>query len=582
MLYLASLAPDLGAIDSGELGAVCARLGVAHPTGYPLYTLLGRCAVLLIPTAPTILRLNLLSAVCAASAAGFACALFRRILLRIRPSADRSRARIVSCGCALAWAASGPAWTQALGNEVHALQLLLVTMILGVAAQPAGPRRVLLLAYLLGLAFANHMTVVYLVPGLAAAAALDSGTRAALRRRGGILLTVGAFALPVLLYLYLPIRSSREPPLDWGDPTSPARLLRHLGGAQYRVWMFASADAFASNLEGFLRGLLQGGWLLVVALSIPGAVFLARADRPAAVRLALGFLVGALWASGYEIHDLEPYFLVARLCLVCLAFAGFAYLVCGLRRRIGMALAAIPIAGAVVLAAAGWQSTARNGDRFIRTYAGDLLDRLPQGTILLSRHWDIVVSPLLYMQQVEGARRDVTIVDPELLRRSWYFQQLRRADPTLLAPIEDRVALFLEDLRLFEEGLPYDASRIEERYRALIAGIFEAHRDRRPVYHTPEVETHFYGGWFGIPEALAIRMVEDPSRAPPAEPLEPDAWRAQARFAGEPVRRNAWSFPLQLGRARLRFLDAAGRDAEAKRWREAVSELERIPPPEER
>jgi hypothetical protein len=41
LVYLKTLAPSVTFIDSGELAAVACTLGIAHPTGYPLFTLLG-------------------------------------------------------------------------------------------------------------------------------------------------------------------------------------------------------------------------------------------------------------------------------------------------------------------------------------------------------------------------------------------------------------------------------------------------------------------------------------------------------------------------------------------------------------
>ena len=41
LIYIQTLAPGLVKADGGELQFVLPNLGVAHPTGYPLYTLLG-------------------------------------------------------------------------------------------------------------------------------------------------------------------------------------------------------------------------------------------------------------------------------------------------------------------------------------------------------------------------------------------------------------------------------------------------------------------------------------------------------------------------------------------------------------
>jgi hypothetical protein len=41
IIYLITLAPSVVQIDAGELAAVQATLGIAHPTGYPLFTIIG-------------------------------------------------------------------------------------------------------------------------------------------------------------------------------------------------------------------------------------------------------------------------------------------------------------------------------------------------------------------------------------------------------------------------------------------------------------------------------------------------------------------------------------------------------------
>jgi len=72
IIYFLTLAPAVQFIDSGELAVVCQSLGIAHPTGYPLYTLLGRLFSLL-PLEDTIFRVSFMSLLftCFASVALF-------------------------------------------------------------------------------------------------------------------------------------------------------------------------------------------------------------------------------------------------------------------------------------------------------------------------------------------------------------------------------------------------------------------------------------------------------------------------------------------------------------------------------
>lgn len=60
LFYFFTLAPGLNHTDAGELALVADSLGVAHPTGYPLFTILG-WLFLKIPIGPVIWQMNLLA-----------------------------------------------------------------------------------------------------------------------------------------------------------------------------------------------------------------------------------------------------------------------------------------------------------------------------------------------------------------------------------------------------------------------------------------------------------------------------------------------------------------------------------------
>ena len=70
VVYLLTLASGVGFIDSGELATVCATLGIAHPTGYPLFTLVGFLFSQLPIASMVIVRLNIMSALFSALGAG--------------------------------------------------------------------------------------------------------------------------------------------------------------------------------------------------------------------------------------------------------------------------------------------------------------------------------------------------------------------------------------------------------------------------------------------------------------------------------------------------------------------------------
>src|SRR5437868_12679578 len=82
LLYVRTLAPSVMPGDYAEFQMCAAILGIPHPTGYPLYVLLGKLFTLL-PVGDVAYRVNLSSAVYMAGAAGLLFAIAARLIASI-------------------------------------------------------------------------------------------------------------------------------------------------------------------------------------------------------------------------------------------------------------------------------------------------------------------------------------------------------------------------------------------------------------------------------------------------------------------------------------------------------------------
>lgn len=588
-LYAATGSHDLGTIDSGELATVCARLGVAHPTGYPLYTLLGRGAVLLHPGSP-IEAVNALSAA-AAWLAAIVTASVMRFVGEVTSVRETGWSRWGAPWAAGLWFGTDrELWQQATGNEVYSLHLVAVVGLIGllaaVGSRRAGVRALLALGYLSGLAFAHHLSTAFLAPAIAAGALLWVWDARVSSRTLRCLAAAAALALLAWsVNLYLPIRSARDPVLDWGDPVTWSRFWRHYLAAQYRVWQFQSAAEFSLNSREYLLSLPARITWPVLVLAVAGLWPILRRPRLATLFLLVG-LTTFVWASGYSIHDLAPYYLPADLILVLLAGIALGSfgprLVQRLRPRdrsgagfdrlapAGAAIALITLGTLAV--ARKWEDLDRSHDHFVRAHATMVLDSLPSNAILFSAFWDAVVSPAIYLQEIEHRRQDVTVVDLELLRRSWYFPQLRRRDPTVLAEVEPIMNAFLVDLALFEAGRPYDPARIEQNYRSLIRGIALGGGGSRTVMFTPDVEPTFVNPGETVPESLvfsASGFGEREVTLPDLEGLLRSGFRDSDR-----IHLLALSQWRTMAENRARYLEHFGRSSEAQPWRELVHTID--------
>ena len=160
---------------------VCKSLGIAHPTGYPLYTLLGRLFCLL-PFADTIFRVSFMSLLFTC----FANIILFFILLAIGQNFSKRKEGsynivIWSAGsqfgsafvATLIFSFTPTLWSQATSNEVYSLNVLLYSLILLLTLiwrnswkEPAGERILYLIAFVYGLSFGNHMSTILLLPAI--------------------------------------------------------------------------------------------------------------------------------------------------------------------------------------------------------------------------------------------------------------------------------------------------------------------------------------------------------------------------------------------------------------------------------
>ncbi|MDH7516084.1 MAG: DUF2723 domain-containing protein, partial [Bacteroidota bacterium] len=456
-VYLFTLAPSVGFIDAGELAAVAHTFGIAHPTGYPLFTVLAGIWAYL-PLGDGIVRLNVFAAVLAASAVvlhvyliHFLLGLFRRKPSRREkgkkssgvgakgnpvPLPEDVRIALAAFG-ALFIAFSETFWKTALSVEVYALHLPLVTAAilffvratLDPSAGDTMRRRFLSAAALvLGLSFSNHMTTLLLLPAFAIVYFRVHGFGAPAWK--GVGRAAPFFAVGLLPYFYLPLRAAASPVLNWGNPTTFERFLWHITGRQYQVWMFEGLKAAGKQLSWFLSTYpAEFGWV-GAALCAAGAVAVFRRERLVGTFLALLFLGCVAYAVNYSIYDIESYFLLAYMTSgVWAAFGlGAVYAVSRKRRAIPLIAGAIALG---VLLGANFPSVSQRGNHLVEDYSRNMFASLEPNAIILSYQWDYWVSASYYYQLVERLRPDVVVIDKELLRRSWYFEQLRRWHPDI-------------------------------------------------------------------------------------------------------------------------------------------------------
>lgn len=439
---LSTLARDLSFYDSAELALVAVQLGLSHPIGQPLHTLLGAVFAHL-PGVSPLFGLSLFSALthalCVLPVVSLAEAL--------EPEADRSRTRdalrvTMIAALALAW----PVWESATRVEVYSLSAFLTCWTFARVApllrgepdardERATQQGALVVGLglgLLGAANAYHAVLA----GAALLPALFGAMRA---RRLGLraiaALVVGGL-VGLLPYLYVPLVAGRTDVIVWGAPTDAASLLAYFRGADYAHNRGLDAAGFLAHLREWVAWSVPSGVLPALLVGIGGHVALGRGRGLGAATAALlaGGTVALLCSHAVFHVDITDYvdYLAPALLIASAGSAALVLHVAELSPR-GPALAvalAVALVGAADLASPGVQARTRFYDRAARVMAEGALDEAPRNAVLVvgPDHWG---APMLYLQEIEHRRPDVVLLLYGLASSSWYWDHLYRRHPTL-------------------------------------------------------------------------------------------------------------------------------------------------------
>ena len=405
-LYAATLAPSVGAGDSGELILAAASLGVPHPPGYPLWTLLARLAAA-IPVGDLPWRVNALSAVLSALSVGVLWLLARRSGLSTWGSA----------AAAAVFATSTIVWGAAVETEVYALATLgfLALVLLALRARSGcavSARDDALYFFAAGLAPLVHQTLI--PPALALGAfVLARGFRAS-----RFAAACGWTLLGASLALAIPVRSAVAPALAWSGSENlrdvAAQLLRqNYGGIRQNP---LSAEYLARGIWGI-------GAAVGASMGFAAAVFAAigalraRRERPALaiVALAAGTVPAALLflvtfrPDAEHLAQVRPFLTPVVASAALLAGAGFRYVLGAAPSRLRAPVAATLVALLAVTATVHFAACDRSGFLLPERYARDLLRSVPpRGTLVLDGDNETFLAA--YAARIEGFRADVRLV----------------------------------------------------------------------------------------------------------------------------------------------------------------------------
>jgi hypothetical protein len=515
--------------DGGEFLSVSASLGIAHPSGYPLYVLGARAASILLSSHRAGLALfSILPALCVL----FFLARIHAEQVLAHGAQLRSHLRgnvqhILLAGIAIMIVfrfALSPAFRfSATEIDVYAFNLLFAStfiVLLSRERTAVESRALILLSYLFGLSLCNHGSALLWFPVFLWALWLlvrNDGMRA------GVSKGLFFFILGLTPYLYLPIRHRLDPDISWmaldtvkglaafltREPYHDGGLLRTVSRGVYQV------------KEYFLLLVGELGFPLAAAGLAGFGTLFHRSRGRGIVSVSVFLLSGIVLAllvdftpSELQTVPVTPFFLPSFLLVSSLAM--MTVIQSGKRRSWVAPLFLCSLVIGVFLPPRVHRNppVVRNrvkGSEYSQGtacfLAFETLRRLPENAVVCPVT-DHLTFPLWYAQKVKGIREDVCIVQQNNVEK--YIALLRNEIPPDTAAIqaisagEDR-----RKRRPPDQSIPLESFEITPASLKQLIRVLIAHASRgTPVFlelaRSLEVLSPFC-----VPEGSLFRLMPD-------------------------------------------------------------------------
>ncbi|XP_027426247.1 transmembrane protein 260 isoform X3 [Zalophus californianus] len=389
-VFTLTLPPSVPGGDSGELITAAHELGVAHPPGYPLFTLVAKLAIILFPFGSVAYRVNLLCGLFGAVAASL---LFFTVFRLSGSHAGGILAAGVFSFSRLTWQWSIAAEVFSLNNLFVGLLMALTVHFEEAATAKERSKIAKIGAFCCGLSLCNQHTIVLYVLCI----------------------------IPWILFRLLKEKAKSE-----------------TGSSMSKI-LLSQVTSMRTQLS-----------LNIQALAVWANICLARKNRqnPSLVWLFTGmFCTYSLffaWRANLDISKplfmgvVERFWMQSNAVVAVLAGLGLATLASESNRVLNTSgLQCLEWLSAALFIIyqiySNFSICDQRTNYVIDKFAKNLLASMPRDAIILLRG-DLPGNSLRYMHYCEGLRPDISLVDQEMMTYEWYLPKMAKHLPGVSFP----------------------------------------------------------------------------------------------------------------------------------------------------
>jgi tetratricopeptide (TPR) repeat protein len=499
-VYVFTLHPTISPYrDSGDLIVAAHTLGVAHPPGYPLYTIIGKIFSQLLPWGNVAYKMNVMSAVFGAASIALAA------LICLTLWGDS----LFIMSAALILAFAPPFWRLSQVSEMYSMNAFFVALLifLTLKADTRKTDTLYLLAFVLGMSLGVHLTVIFILPGI-----LWYAFKTLKIRPVQSAVCFSFFLLGASVYLFLPFRSITAPLLDWGHPANVENFLRVLTRADYGgMKLHPEESKFSWTAPLVFEHLLVYSKALISQFSVPAflaalaGIVIKRKNGFFQFLFVSFFVSGPLFvifsnlppSEPTTLPILEPHFVMPAVFFAIFALAGFAEFV---SKSFVKALIILVVAFCF---AANSAFCNYRGHFFAYDYGRNIFASAKMNGIVYNPD-DPTAFILTYLQVIEHRRPDIKLA--AYFRTRWGYERLKKLYPGILP----------------QKDIPNG--------NELSKTLLDYNMDRLPVY--ADLPQKFPAGYLYSVEGLLYRLVYARAR-PEAGPYELLSLRNAPKILGE-------------------------------------------------